>query len=56
MVGTVGVSDPVLGPFYERLLQKSKTKMTALVAAMRKLLAIINTMLAKGETWNPQHP
>jgi hypothetical protein len=28
--------------------------MIALVAAMRKLLTIINTMLAKGEHWNPK--
>ena len=46
--------NPVLQQFYERLLQNGKTKMTALVAAMRKLLTIINTMLAKGENWIPQ--
>jgi transposase len=45
--------NPALKPFYERLVNKGKTKMTALVATMRKLLTIINTMLAKGETWNP---
>jgi transposase len=44
----------VLKPFYERLLQKGKAKMTALVAAMRKLLTIINTMIAKGESWKPK--
>lgn len=46
--------NPVLKPFYQRLIEKGKTKMTALVAAMRKLLTIINTMLAKGEAWNPK--
>jgi len=46
--------NPVLQQFYERLLQNGKTKMTALVAAMRKLLTIINNMLAKGENWIPQ--
>lgn len=46
--------NPALKPFYERLVNKGKTKMTALVATMRKLLTIINTMLAKGETWNPK--
>ena len=40
--------------FYQRLLEQGKSKMTALVAAMRKLLTIINTMLAKGEHWNPK--
>ena len=48
--------NPVIMPFYERLVSKGKTKMTALVAAMRKLLTIINTMIAKGESWNPQIP
>ena len=28
--------------------------MTALVAAMRKMLTILNTMLAKNENWNPK--
>jgi len=46
--------NPALKPFYERLVNKGKTKMTALVATMRKLLSIINAMLAKGETWNPK--
>jgi transposase len=46
--------NPVLKPFYQRLLNKGKTKMTALVAVMRKLLTIINAMLAKGERWNPK--
>jgi transposase len=45
--------NPVLIRFYQRLLQKGKPKMTALVAAMRKLLTIINTMVAKGENWKP---
>ncbi len=46
--------NPVLERFYQRLLHKGKTKMTALMAVMRKLLTIINTMLAKGEHWNPK--
>lgn len=44
----------VLKRFYQRLLQKGKTKMTALVAVMRKLLIILNTMMARGESWNPK--
>jgi len=28
--------------------------MTALIAAMRKLLTILNTMLKKNEAWNPK--
>ena len=53
-MGTQGNFDPALKRFYQRLLEKGKTKMTALVAAMRKLLTIINTMIAKGENWNPK--
>jgi len=46
--------NPVLQPFYKRLLQKGKTKMTALVAVMRKMLTTLNTMIAKGESWKPK--
>jgi transposase len=46
--------NPVLKRFYQRLLQNGKTKMTALVAVMRKLLVILNTMMARGESWNPK--
>jgi len=46
--------NPVIRQFYQRLLQKGKAKMTALIAAMRKLLTILNTMLKKNETWNPR--
>lgn len=44
--------NPILRSFYERLLQKGKAKMTAIVAVMRKLLTIINIMLAKKQNWN----
>ena len=47
--------NPALKPFYERLLQKGKAKMTAIVAVMRKLLTIINTLLAKNQNWNPNY-
>ncbi len=48
--------NPVLKAYYQRLLDKRKTKMTALVAVMRKLLVVINTMIEKGEAWNPTSP
>jgi transposase len=32
-----------------------KVKKLALVAAMRKLLVILNTMLREGTPWNPDH-
>ena len=47
--------NPVIKAFYQRLLEKGKSKMTALVAAMRKLLTILNTIIAKGEQWNPKN-
>jgi transposase len=43
--------NPVLKTFYQRLQEQGKSKMTALVAAMRKMLTILNTMLAKNELW-----
>ena len=45
--------NPIIARFYQRLLDHGKSKMTAVVAAMRKLLTILNTMIAKGEAWNP---
>ena len=48
--------NPVIKAYYQRLLNKGKCKMTALVAAMRKLLTIINSMIEKGEAWNPTSP
>lgn len=46
--------NPVIRDFYQRLLDKGKAKMTAVIAAMRKLLTILNTMLKKNESWNPK--
>jgi len=46
--------NPVLKSFYQRLLKNGKAKMTALIAAMRKLITIINSMMAKGESWKPK--
>lgn len=40
--------------FYEHLLANGKTKMTAVIACMRKLITILNTMVAKNEAWNPK--
>ena len=46
--------NPLIRRFYEQLLARGKTKMVALIAAMRKLLTILNTMLRKNEIWNPK--
>jgi transposase len=37
--------------FYQRLLAEGKPKKLALVAAMRKLLTIINTLIKRDELW-----
>ncbi|MBS3933204.1 MAG: transposase, partial [Truepera sp.] len=37
--------NPAIRAFYERLLNQGKAKKVALVAAMRKLLVILNAML-----------
>ena len=41
--------------FYERLLRNGKTKKTALVACMRKLLTVANSMIRNNIDWNPEH-
>lgn len=45
--------NPVIRKFYQRLVDNGKAKMVALVAAMRKLLTILNTMIKKNLLWNP---
>ncbi|MCK9394896.1 MAG: IS110 family transposase [Methylobacter sp.] len=39
--------------FYQRLLAQGKLKKVALVACMRKLLTILNSMAKTGDEWNP---
>jgi len=43
--------NPTIKTFYQRLLANGKIKKVALVAAMRKLLTILNEMVRKGEVW-----
>jgi transposase len=43
--------NPVLKPFYRRLRDAGKPARLALVAAMRKLLTILNAMLRDGKPW-----
>ncbi len=46
--------NPVIKAFYERLTRAGKAKKVVLVACMRKLLVIINTMLKNDSAWNPK--
>jgi transposase len=45
--------NPVLRAFHERLLAAGKPRKVALVATMRKLLTILNAMLAHQTPWTP---
>jgi transposase len=47
--------NPVVRDFYERLLAAGKPKKVALVACMRKLLAIINAVLKHRTPWRSPH-
>ena len=42
----------VIRAFYQRLLSAGKPKKLALVACMRKLLTILNTMIRTGQRWS----
>jgi transposase len=48
--------NPVLKPFYQRLRARGKLPKVALVAAMRRLLLILNAMLKSHTTWRPPCP
>jgi transposase len=43
--------NPVIRSFYERLRSRGKEAKVALTACMRKLLVILNAMVARDETW-----
>jgi transposase len=45
--------NPVLKAYYQRLIARGKKPKVALIACMRKLIVILNTMLARGEKWDP---
>ena len=53
IVGAATQHNPVLKAYYQRLIAKGKKAKVALIACMRKLIGILNTMLARGETWDP---
>jgi transposase len=52
-MGAATQHNPVLKAYYQRLRAKGKEPKVALVACMRKMVVILNTMLARNETWNP---
>jgi transposase len=51
-LGAATRHNPVLQTFYRRLIAKGKNAKVALVACMRKLIVILNTMIARREKWD----
>lgn len=45
--------NPVIRPFYERLVAAGKSGMVAVTACMRKLLVILNSMVKHDRPWTP---
>jgi transposase len=52
-LGAATRHNPVLQAFYRRLIARGKEKKVALVACMRKLIVILNVMIARRQKWNP---
>ena len=52
-VGAATRNNPVLKAFYDRLIAKGKKPKVALVACMRKLIVILNTLIARRQKWDP---
>ncbi len=55
-LGAATRHNPVLKAHYQQLRARGKKAKVALVACMRKLIVILNTMLTRGEPWNPIAP
>ena len=52
-LGAATRHNPVLKAFYCRLIAKGKERKVALVACMRKLIVILNTMITRRQKWDP---
>jgi transposase len=55
IVGAATRHNPVLKAYYQRLIATGKEPKVALIACMRKLIVILNTMIARGEKWDPDN-
>jgi transposase len=53
VMGAATQHNPVLKAYYQRLIARGKEAKVAIIACMRKLIVILNTMLARDQTWNP---
>jgi transposase len=54
IVGAATRGNPVLKAYYKRLRDRGKEPKVALIACMRKMIVSLNTMVARGEMWDPQ--
>jgi transposase len=52
-LGAATQNNPVLKAFYDRLIAKGKKPKVALVACMRKLIVILNILIARRQKWDP---
>jgi transposase len=52
-LGAATQNNPVIRAFYDRLIAKGKEPKVALIACMRKLITILNTLLARRQKWDP---
>jgi len=52
VMGAATKHNPVLKAYYGRLIAKGKKAKVALIACMRKLITILNAMLARKEKWD----
>lgn len=51
-VGAATQNNPVLKAYYQRLIAKGKKPKVALIACMRKLIIILNTLIARRQKWD----
>jgi transposase len=54
-LGAATRHNPVIKAFYDRLIDKGKKPKVALTACMRKLIGILNTMIARRQKWDANH-
>jgi len=52
-VGAATLNNSVLKAYYRRLIARGKEPKVAIVACMRKLIVILNTMLTRRQKWDP---
>jgi transposase len=52
-VGAATLNNPILKAYYQRLIARGKKPKVALIACMRKLIVILNTMIARRQKWHP---